>query len=50
LVAGPYEVDLEAAADAAARLQCDTYEALRADEGSPLPRGWAYEVQFGNLG
>ncbi|MFC9261293.1 hypothetical protein ACFT25_15915 [Streptomyces hydrogenans] len=43
--AGPFEVDLVAAEDAAFRLVCDTYEALRLDEGSPLPRGWAYAAQ-----
>jgi hypothetical protein len=47
LVVGPYPIDLVTAADAAARLQCDTYEALRADEGNPVPRGWAHAVQYG---
>lgn len=47
LVVGPYLIDLVTATEAAARLQCDTYEALRADEGNPVPRGWAYAVQHG---
>ncbi|MFJ6355016.1 hypothetical protein ACIQKB_36865 [Streptomyces sp. NPDC092046] len=46
-VAGPFEVDLVAAEDAAFRLVCDAYEALRMDEGSAGPRGWAYELQRG---
>ncbi|MGW2896420.1 hypothetical protein ACWDAO_17785 [Streptomyces sp. NPDC001212] len=47
--AGPYRVDLVAAEDAAFRLVCGAYEALCLDEGSPVPRGWAYEVQRGSL-
>lgn len=46
-VAGPFEVDLVAAEDAVFRLVCDAYEALCLDEGSAVPRGWAYEVQRG---
>lgn len=48
-VAGPYRVDLQAAEEAAFRLVCDAYEALRLDEGDPVPRGWTYEVQRGSL-
>ncbi|MFB7517240.1 hypothetical protein [Streptomyces sp. NPDC056144] len=48
-VAGPFEVDLVAAEDAAFRLVCNTYEALRMDEGNPVPPGWTYEVQRGSL-
>ncbi|MER7539388.1 hypothetical protein ABTX77_32080 [Streptomyces sp. NPDC097704] len=46
-VAGPFEVDLVAAEDAAFRLVCDVYEALRMDEGSPGSLGWTYELQRG---
>ncbi|MEU5237557.1 hypothetical protein ACH4UR_18480 [Streptomyces lydicus] len=46
-IAGPYRVDLIAAEEAAFRLVCDAYEALRLDEGNPVPRGWTYEVQRG---
>ncbi|MFF7700979.1 hypothetical protein [Streptomyces lydicus] len=35
------------AEEAAFRLVCDAYEALRLDEGNPVPRGWTYEVQRG---
>lgn len=45
LIVGPYPIDLITAADAAARLECDIYEALRMDQGNPVPRGWAYDVQ-----
>lgn len=45
LTVGPYPIDLVTAADAAKRLRCDAYEALRMDEGSPWPRGSAYAVQ-----
>ncbi|MFI9181284.1 hypothetical protein ACIGXG_03610 [Streptomyces goshikiensis] len=48
-VAGPFRIDLLAAEEAAFRLVCDTYEALRLDEGSPVPRGWTYAVQRGSL-
>lgn len=48
-VAGPYSIDILAAEDAAFRLVCHTYEALLLDEGRPVPRGWAYEVQRGSL-
>ncbi|MFD4996983.1 MULTISPECIES: hypothetical protein [Streptomyces] len=44
---GPYEIDLVLAEDAAFRLVTDAYEALRLDEGNPVPRGWTYEVQRG---
>ncbi|MFE0087700.1 hypothetical protein [Streptomyces sp. NPDC058991] len=47
--AGPFRVDLVAAEEAAFRLVCDAYEALRLDEGNPVPRGWTYEVQRGSL-
>ncbi|MFI1975420.1 hypothetical protein [Streptomyces wedmorensis] len=47
--AGPFKIDLLAAEEAAFRLVCDTYEALRMDEGNPVPRGWTYEVQRGSL-
>lgn len=47
LVVGPYPIDLISAVDAAARLQCDVYEALLAEEGRPWPRGSAYAIQYG---
>ncbi|WP_234385995.1 hypothetical protein [Streptomyces lydicus] len=37
-IAGPYRVDLIAAEEAAFRLVCDAYEALRLDEGNPAAR------------
>ncbi|MET7743257.1 hypothetical protein [Streptomyces sp. NPDC005385] len=36
---GPFEIDLASADDAAFRLVTDAYEALRLDEGNPVPRG-----------
>ncbi|WP_371626541.1 hypothetical protein OG245_30315 [Streptomyces sp. NBC_01116] len=35
---GPFEIDLVSAEDAAFRLVTDAYEALRLDEGNPVPR------------
>ncbi|MFD4661378.1 hypothetical protein ACFWP2_37860 [Kitasatospora sp. NPDC058444] len=45
LIVGPYPIDLITAAEAANRLECDIYEAVLAEEGRPVPRGWTYAIQ-----
>ena len=43
LIVGPYPIDLITAEDASFRLYCAAYEAVLADQGNPVPRGWALQ-------